>query len=529
MTSLRRYLPRQGAAAWLCFLPVPCLFIALVRWVAPIELGSVNHSDPDYYYLLNSFLAATFEFPRFIDHPGIPLQILGGVVVRLKSVFAPESTLPLVDEFLRHAPAYYSFVRGFLLALNGVALFHVGVFYHRLGLPIVAAVLTQVLFFASPLPREWVGRIAPESLHVFVAAYAGIFLVRAMRGGSPLAFAFFCGSAMSLKLYFLPWALGFTSLGWRRALIGIATGSAVFFASFIFVAPVALPALSYVQSLLINSGAYGGGGPGVPDLTSNLPAFFRLLGKEPSAMLSAAFALYCAAVALLFPGRSPESSTWGRALPTWVLMLLVSFAAVIKQPIHINYLIPALGFVPHLFAHGWLSASARGKMLLSGLVAVILIATVALGASTVLGLVQFRKAVTSSSRGIAEDFLTHPGCRIVIGGGIPHAAHSLFIGNELAGRLFSDDLQRIYPAFAFFAREGPAGNVYRTYNSPEMTEEELRGRIREACVVYVTSGGITRSVGIPETFWSREGKLIRGGIMKTFLYVDPSAPPLGRK
>ena len=62
-------------------LVVLAMMLAAYRGVAPLWAG--GSTDPSYGYLLNSLMAAELRVPAKTDHPGIPLDLLGALVLRV--------------------------------------------------------------------------------------------------------------------------------------------------------------------------------------------------------------------------------------------------------------------------------------------------------------------------------------------------------------------------------------------------------------------------------------------------------------
>src|SRR5438093_10611187 len=96
LPTTRATLPRLSACAALPLL----LFVALMaayRGVAPLWAG--GSSDPSYPYLLNSLMAAELRVPVKTDHPGITLELVGALALRLRHALSG-SALPLRDHVL---------------------------------------------------------------------------------------------------------------------------------------------------------------------------------------------------------------------------------------------------------------------------------------------------------------------------------------------------------------------------------------------------------------------------------------------
>src|SRR6185369_7696446 len=80
LTTRARLAPVLACAA----VPLAILLgmTAMYRDIAPLWAG--GSTDPSYGYLLNSLMAAELRVPVKTDHPGIPLEVLGAVALRLR-------------------------------------------------------------------------------------------------------------------------------------------------------------------------------------------------------------------------------------------------------------------------------------------------------------------------------------------------------------------------------------------------------------------------------------------------------------
>ncbi|MBK7157851.1 MAG: hypothetical protein IPH77_04655 [Ignavibacteria bacterium] len=88
----------------------------------------LNFYDPSYVYLINSLNLAQLSGygVGFIDHPGIPLQVFGAIVIK-SFHFIDNVNQDLVNDVLTRPESYLNFINIFVF-LNSIVLFS-GIFY----------------------------------------------------------------------------------------------------------------------------------------------------------------------------------------------------------------------------------------------------------------------------------------------------------------------------------------------------------------------------------------------------------------
>ena len=74
---------------------IPALLIALGMGLGGTrgELWLGQNYDPSYLYLFGALRLAEGEATSFVDHPGVPVQLLGAGVLRLRHLLAGEGAL----------------------------------------------------------------------------------------------------------------------------------------------------------------------------------------------------------------------------------------------------------------------------------------------------------------------------------------------------------------------------------------------------------------------------------------------------
>src|SRR5688572_25686295 len=89
---------------------LPLAYLLLAVQVSHNDRSRIHARDPTYCYAVNTFSAAVGQPVHFHNHPGVPLQILGGAAHSIKYWLFPESGLPKEDELLEHHAEYLRFI-----------------------------------------------------------------------------------------------------------------------------------------------------------------------------------------------------------------------------------------------------------------------------------------------------------------------------------------------------------------------------------------------------------------------------------
>jgi hypothetical protein len=219
----RRYLtfdgwPLNRLSSWLVlnkrlltFTIIPAAFLMCVLVLdaarGPYWLGS--NSDPEYPYLLNSLNVAEGQAVGHFDHPGTPVQVTGGLLLKLFHLRRPAT--PLAGDVLTNPERYLNLMNKTLLAAMAICLFLLGMSTLMLTKDKRFSFLLQASpFFSATLIFSAV-RWDPEPF-LFSICLAFIIVLVSFRAAQPneslrkyaLLFSVLCGLGIATKITFLP-------------------------------------------------------------------------------------------------------------------------------------------------------------------------------------------------------------------------------------------------------------------------------------------------------------------------------------
>jgi hypothetical protein len=350
MISFQSLSVQSRWATWATLLVLPglCSVVALVlrSLAGPFWLWS--NLDPDYFYLFDALHVALLEAPGHIPHPGIPVDTLGAIVLKLRhlgldaqamtaSVFAdPEAQLRAISTVI--------------IAINGLLLLLLGWAALRASGSLVFALLVQLAPLLSSLIVKNAFHVKPESLLIggtllFMAA--GVSgLKRATLDGNRYRLAILLGVAGGLigatKVTALPiLALPVLLLATPAALAIYGVSVAVSVILFTLPALSVYPMIAeWLTKVVLASGPHGHGAKTVVDIGTYPAEIGRMLRRPPLTvalplgLAGLAFAAWRRRIGYALP--APEV----RLLAGTVLAQFLQAVVVAKQP-GAQYMIPA--------------------------------------------------------------------------------------------------------------------------------------------------------------------------------------------
>lgn len=183
-------------------------------WLAP-------NQDPEYAYLFNALNVATLTKIGHTDHPGTPVQVIGGIALRLLNINASSSTL--AEEVIRDPEYYLSILNKIFSFINFNVLLITGVAMYFLTKDIALSLLMQLSpFFYETILDYGLTRVSPEPLLLSVTLLFALFLImfsfsdiqsttkaegigiKITHKGFVTIFALLAGFGVATKLTFLP-------------------------------------------------------------------------------------------------------------------------------------------------------------------------------------------------------------------------------------------------------------------------------------------------------------------------------------
>ena len=202
------------AAVIACLCVVPIVFVLTIIYVQSVTgpFWSGVNSDPVYPYLLNSLMLTQGFAPAHIDHPGVPLKVLGTIVIFVVDLF--RGVPPLVADVLTNPELYASAIQIALMGLTVAALLALGFFSYRVTNSLVFALLIQLAPFFTPQMLRQTWRFGQDSILTLCSLLLVFMVVLSLRNDGrvhprwlALGFALAIGFGGASKFLFLPLGL----------------------------------------------------------------------------------------------------------------------------------------------------------------------------------------------------------------------------------------------------------------------------------------------------------------------------------
>lgn len=275
--------------------------IPSIYFVAYWIIGSLKgpyywtpNQDPDYHYLGNSLNIANLLAPQHIDHPGTPLQILGGVVLRtihwIQSLFKP-GIASLTEEVLTHPEFYLNAIYCTLLVLTTLILFAVGMIAFRLCRNLFFSLILQLTPFLTILSSVGLepSRVAPETLLFCISQLLVLLLLyylytdqAAQSRWFPLSLGMLFGIGMATKVSFLPMLVFFLLIqGLSRKVLALVTAIGSFVIATLPIVTQYPRLFDWIFRLATHMSSYGNGKQGLVEWSKFSKRLSIIAGENP--------------------------------------------------------------------------------------------------------------------------------------------------------------------------------------------------------------------------------------------------------
>jgi len=420
-----------------------------------------NRLDPSYFYLLDGLNLFNGDPPGHIAHPGVTVQSLYAVVIRLITLGV--DTGDPVSHILADPERVVSLVAVLFIVLNAAALWGLG----RVALTTfgstVAALACQLAPFMStlilkhatlPKPEAFVVLSTTALLTITVAA-----LRPALREARPtsvtVAFAIVAGFGVATKLTAAPiFLLPLFLVPRHRDRLVYMIASLVAFVIFTLPAAGAYQEFAeWVAQIAMSSGAHGAGA-GVIDL-DNYPGAVAKIFKRPS--LRVPMILSVLALTVVWCRRCerfPDLET--RAILGIVVAQMAHILFVAKHPAA-HYMLPsfmvsslstvlALRCLWKAWPSGWPLAQSGASI-----AAVLLAIFVAGQTAGFLKLDHFFSGIKSNA--LAIDAQRFGRCARIYIYSASNPTFALFLADRVTGLRFSEKLKPLHPVNTFWIED----------------------------------------------------------------------------
>ena len=530
-------------ATAVALLAVPAAIAAAHAWTArsvtPLWMG--GSADPTYPYVLNALLVAEGRPPADGHTPGIPLEVLGAVVLHATHALSG-SPLGLRDHVLSDPERFVAPFRTVLLCLFFLADVLQGWAAYRLTGSLACAAAAQAAPLASFLGSRTMLTVMCEplllALGLVLSAWTLLVLDReppAPRARDALTAGVVVGLGVAVRLLFAPVALlPLLVLQERRHRLAFVAWSLLFFA--LGIAPFwpHLGALvAWVASSLshtgLATGGYGQGPAGFVDPGLLAAVFVQFLRGEAVTYTMTAVAL---ATAVALRGRTPPSARPVRRallVAVGIQVLILVQSAKTMGPHHLMSAVSLAGLVVAL-THRLVVLALPGRSRLPAAASALVFALlVCRHAWLVRSYLDFRGPVRPGARAAAAEADRFGQDRVVQGYCVSTLASNLAMAHELTWRAFGADLERLYPHAVFFDWAG----IHHFGRPVTVREMEARLVDGDALVVWDTLlypqevFGFFRGLRMTELGrWGRD-RMMRGSLapLRAGTASEEGAPP----
>lgn len=248
-------------------------------------------TDPEYPYLISSLNFAQLKIVTGnYFHPGIPLQVINGIIIRGTYIFGGKNNDIVTDVMLR--PEYYiSAINGAIFFLTAFIFLICGYIIFKTTNSLIAAFFLQGIPFLSIMPFVSLMNICPEKLVLPFMLILVVLLIRYVQLGinkkkEIILLGIVVGICVMQKLTMVP--LIFMPF---FILNGTKNNLRYIVSLFVSIAILSLPVIHALHSMFdffismtTHSGIYGSGEQKVIEVSSIIPNFKILFHNYPLTM-----------------------------------------------------------------------------------------------------------------------------------------------------------------------------------------------------------------------------------------------------
>ncbi len=424
-----------------------------------------NRLDPSYFYLLDGLNLFNGDPPGHIAHPGVTVQSLYAVVIRLITLGGDVGDP--ITSILADPERLLSLMAGLFIVFNAAALWGLGRIALTTFNSTAAALGCQLAPFMSTLILKHAILPKPEALVVLATtallAVTVLALRPALRQARPmaltLAFAAVAGFGVATKLTVAPiFLLPLFLMVRRRDILVYMIAALTAFVIFTLPAAGAYQEFAeWVMRVAVSSGAHGAGAATIIDLDS-YPGAVAKIFKRPS--LRVPMILSVLALAVLWWHRrkdgEPSASLESRALLGIVVAQAAHILFVAKQPAaHYmlpSYMVSALSTVLALRIL-WQARPSGGRWAHSGPTIAAGLFAIFVTAQTA-GMVKLdRFFIDINENAMANDDSRFARCARVYIYAASNPSFAMFLADRVTGLRFSKKLKPLHPANDFWIED----------------------------------------------------------------------------
>lgn len=234
-----------------------------------------NNLDPEYAYLFNSLLLSELKPPHHIDHPGTPLQLLGGLYIKIINITNNQDFIR--KDIFNNSENYIFQLNILLLFLTITTIVLIGFISYIITENIWISVLLQASLFCSPYIYYELACLRPDHLLISITYLFLTVIIMTERFDIEkylqkyiAAFSIITGLGLATKIVFFPLVIIPIIIipqiknKIRYILFTILSFSLLTLPAW----PKFLKFFSWIGKLFIHSGNYGSGNTTIIDSTT---------------------------------------------------------------------------------------------------------------------------------------------------------------------------------------------------------------------------------------------------------------------
>ena len=504
---------------YLFFIPLPIALLIVSQWQMSTRgpyFERLNY-DPEYAYLLNGLKLADGQSPDHIDHPGTTLQILTSVVINfrhaIKNILVERT--PRSDDVLQHPEEYLLTIRNLMAIGIGILYFLLAIQVYKKTKLIWAGIAFQLFPFLSTSLISALSRVSVEPFLIITILLVTILLIDVTEKKQQVypiwqlsIMGLLLGTGMVTKLTFVPFIL---LVSWFPSLRDRNLVRITFIATiFTLIIPIWSQAnfnnfVRWVIGLVTKQGVYGSGSAGLfPPYKTFVLRIFDLAQVEPYYFIILGILIIWFIISL--KNRTPENQLERSRGSISIGILVIQLILVMKFPSP-HYLVPGLTWLGFIYIMGILKLesmfpirSIKFKVIQATLL-VLLIGSAVANTFTIFSLTRSIEKVHLETIKI-DAFIKakYPNCSIIPYHGASDQRYVLEIGNNYAGRYFSEILTNLYPNTISYNIWGRYFTTFKVENK----DVEIQNRLTRGECILLRGGNLDGALDLTSPYYNAQ-------------------------
>jgi hypothetical protein len=415
--------------------------------------------DPSYAYLYNSLNVARFRLVGHFDHPGTPMQIIGGVILQTSWMIHPYGGSNLTEAVLTEPEYYLHILNTSVAVIGSLALLIAGFLVFLFTGNIWYGLLTQSTPYISGIILfNGFVRISQESMLMISSIALGVALIfwyfrqsNYSQKYFMLVFAIISGFGLASKIIFAPLLLIPLYLLEKRLRLKYLKFSGISFIVFTLPIIPLYPNMAWwFIKLFIHSGIYGKGSSTVIDFHNYFISLQSLIVGERVYLYLLIITLIALITQLLRHGIKALNNRPGTKLLLAIFITqIIGFLITAKHP-KLAYLLPyeCLSTVSLIIILDSVLSPMHTKWLKQSINALIVLGIVVF-------MVRYGTQEKSKLYSSSENELYQKALSIISDKGSKHAViginpgpspiAAMFFANVYSRERYSKDLEQLYP------------------------------------------------------------------------------------